>query len=204
MPDLIIDRVPVTLESGPKTWAELLAAVDWAMTNSGRAVTAVRFEGVDQPSFRDADLGSRLLDGLHRIEVESLDTRALIQMTVVTALDSLTALDDDARRVAGAFRGVNAARASGELPGFVSAIRHLSILTATLGDAAGVDLDALHCGQRSVHHLLDGVTGALDRVVGSQQAEDWIAAADSLEYELAPSLTSWRSVFDAIGERCAA
>ena len=43
-------------EFRPETWGDLLERLDRTLVADGRVVTAVRFDGVDQPSFRDAEL----------------------------------------------------------------------------------------------------------------------------------------------------
>ena len=50
-----------TLESFdflPETWGRVLATLDARLVASRRVVTAVRFDGVDQPSFRSANLAA--------------------------------------------------------------------------------------------------------------------------------------------------
>jgi hypothetical protein len=46
--------------------------------------------------------------------------------------------------------------------------------------------------------------GVLESLARNQHAEDWVALADGLEYDLAPALLQWSVVFEAMQERCAA
>ncbi len=42
---------------------------------------------------------------------------------------------------------------------------------------------------------------AFSEPLANRLSEDWIATADTLEYELAPALLTWRAVLDVIAEK---
>jgi hypothetical protein len=54
MPDCLVDRIAIPIDSTRKTWGEILEFLDRRLSSQGRAVAVVRFEGVDQPSFHEA------------------------------------------------------------------------------------------------------------------------------------------------------
>jgi hypothetical protein len=62
----------------------------------------------------------------------------------------------------------------------------------------GVDLATLTRGSSPAASAIDRVALSLGTLVGWQQAKDWPAIADGLEYELAPALVGWRDVLAAI------
>jgi hypothetical protein len=202
--ECVLDDRPVPVDSALKTWGQLLGAVDRSLAATRRAVTAVRFDGVDQPSFRDPNLAHRPLTALGRIEAESLDTSTLLQNTVVVAVDGLAVLAGGSRRVAEAFRGADMTGANAELAKLVDAVRSLMTLTGAIAGAAGVDLQAVPCGTTTGEHAIARVADALTTLVAWQQTHDAVAVADGLEYELAPALVGWRDVLDGIGLRCCA
>ena len=195
-----LDQKPVSIDSGLKTWGELLAAVDSELAAAARAVTAVRFDGVDQPSFRDPGLTGRPLAVLGRIDADSLDARTLLQNTLVVAAEGLAVLAGGSHRVATAFRGTDVNGANAELARLVEAVQSLMTLTAAMGDTACVDLAALRCGPVTGERTIARVADALEALVACQQTRDWVAVADGLDYELAPALAGWRDLLDAIDE----
>jgi hypothetical protein len=82
-----------------------------------------------------------------------------------------------------------------------------------VASAAVVDLDALSCvpsdgssnvsperssEPESATQIIDGVGVGLQRLLVWQTAHDWVGAADCLEFDLAPALDRWSSVFDVV------
>jgi len=204
MSECVLDGVPTPVDSACKTWDGLLADLDRRLSAEGRAVTVVRFGGVDQPSFREADRAGQDLAVISRIDVESLDVRSLLRKTVGVAEDGLAVLAGGSRRVAEAFRGNNLEDANLQLIGFLGAVGHLTTLTGAIGQAGGFDLSTLTCGSSTAAKAIDRVASTLGALVTRQQARNWPAVADGLEHELAPALAGWRDVLDALGSRCCA
>jgi hypothetical protein len=202
--ECLLDETPVAVDSGLKTWGDLLETVDRELARVRRAVTAVRFDGVDQPSFRDDALASRPLTALGRIEADSLDTRTLLHNTLSVAANGLAVLTEGAHRVAGAFRAADAAAANAELVTLVDGVRSLMTLTAAIAAAADVDLESLACGAATGAHAIVSVSDALETLLAWQQTRDRDAIADGLDLELAPALAGWRDLLDAISERARA
>lgn len=204
MPECVLDGMPTPVDSACKTWGELLDLLDQRLSGQRRAVTVVRFGGVDQPSFREADEALIPLASAGRIEVESTDLATLLRNTVSVAENGLAVLAGGSRRVADAFRGFDIADANHQLAELLDAVKNLTTLTGAIGQVGGCDLAAIGEGSASADRAIDGVAAALGRLVACQQAGDWPAVADGLEYELAPALAGWRDVLDAIGSRCCA
>src|SRR5262245_46658580 len=100
MPDCLINNEPSTPLPGRETWGDWLADLDTALAHDRRIVTAARFDGVDEPSFRTAPVAAWPLGGFGRIEVETADTLALLAETLDMARDSLPVLATNARQAA--------------------------------------------------------------------------------------------------------
>jgi hypothetical protein len=182
MADPTIDMPQADLQFGPQTQGE---PCFWPLAEAfgpEAEVTAGRFDHVDQPSID-----------------------AVVRESLGAALDSLGVFDAEARRLAAGFRGPDAQAANGDLVELVTTLRKLTVLTAALATAARSDLARLACGSdcasASASELLTDVANAVERLVTSQLDQDWAAAADSLQFELAPSFAGWKLVLDAIGRR---
>ena len=92
MTEWLLDRTSEPVDSLLETWGELLETLDVELESTHRVVTAVRFEGVDQPSYRADDVRGRALAGLARVEVESAMAADLLHDTIMTARDSVAVL----------------------------------------------------------------------------------------------------------------
>lgn len=204
MVECLVNDAPRRLDSGPETWGDLLKGLDEECAAGRETVTAVRFDGVDQPSFRGPDAAAHSLARVRRIDIEVVDRARLLRNTLGTAGRSLPSLAAAAGRVGQAFRGHDLVDAHQQLTSLVEAIRTLTMLTAASASAAGADLERLPCGAGTAADILGAVGVVLDVLAQGQQGSDWVAVADAMELDLAPTLLEWGVVFDAIQDRCAA
>jgi len=204
MVDLVVDGELKAADSGLKTWGNLLDELDVDAAGDRRAVTAVRFDGVDEPSFRRADLLETPLTDLRAIDIETVDRTQLLRATLGQAGSSLAVLAASACSAANAFRRADLSSANEQLTSLVEAVRTLTILTVASATASGTELEDLACGVGSGADVLGGVGVVLDTMSLWQTGRDWPAVADVLEHDLAPAILQWGVVFDAMHERCAA
>jgi hypothetical protein len=198
MTECVVDSTSEPVDSLLETWGELLETLDFELESTNRVVTAVRFEGVDQPSYRADEVRGRALAGLAHVEVESAEAGELLRSTIMTARDSVAVLSTSAIDVADTYRGLNIKAAHIRFAELADTIRQLTLLTAAVSAAGVIDLGTLTCGTQSASQIIDGVGISLQRLLVWQEARDWVGAADCLEFDLAPALDRWSTVFDAI------
>jgi hypothetical protein len=202
--EFLVNRQQKPLNSGLKTWGDLLEELDLDCETDRRTVTEVRFDGVDQPSYRSLELARVPLSSISCLEVEMVDRTRLLRNTLGAAGNSLPVLAASACRAAASFRGNDLPGAHSQLTTLVEAVRTLTILTVASATAAGTELEYLPCGANTGSDVLGSVGVVLDSLAQWQQGRDWVAVADGLEYDLAPALLQWGVVFDAMQDRCAA
>lgn len=200
----LVDDTPQSIDSGLKTWGELLHALDAEAAAVGRTVTGVRFDGVDQPTFRGRGIEQVPLSVVEAIEVDTADPRRLLQSALATACLSLPTLATSAGRLAASYREGRIEQRGEHWSGFVNTLRTLTELTRVAAAAAGTDLERLDCGGESGADRLGAVGVALAVVSRGQDEENWAAVADGLEHDLVPALLDWGTVFEALQDRCAA
>lgn len=204
MSEVRVNNQRVPLEIGQKTWGDVLATVDGRAAANGDVVTAVRFGGVDQPSFRDVAAASQPAAGAGVIEIETVPRARLVKTTLGTAGLSLQEIAGGAGRAAAAFRLGDTAEGHRQLSAVLATVRTLVELTLATAATANADLEDLACGGDSAANVLGATGVVLDTLAQYQRAQDWVALADELEYGLAPSILGWSTVFVAIEQRCAA
>jgi hypothetical protein len=189
---LINDR-PESLDFGPKTWGELLHRLDARLASDRRVVTAVRFDGVDQPSFREPGTTVRALDAIARVDVDAEEASALLTASLDAATDSLPALVCGVRLTAAALRSGDP-DAHLHLSALVAALQSLVALTAatataadlTHGTTCGADAELAHAG------LALGTV--LTTIIEQQTRGDGPALAATLDAHLAPIVAGWSDV----------
>lgn len=128
---------------------------------------------------------------------QPLPTAALVREAVDTALDSLEALELQARDVARRFRRQTLDEAQMGLAQLVQSTQTLLKLAAMTAGATGTDLEAV-C---ETHNLAaDKQThDALSHLIGRQLERDWHGLARVIDHSFIGVLRAWRSVFQVLG-----
>lgn len=199
---LVNDQLEFT-EIRPKTWEGLLSALDERLAGQRRVVTAVRFDGVDQPSFREPALGSTSLDAIARVDVDAEDAVDLLRAAVDAAADSLPELVTGVRLTAAAVRA-GAPDAHAQLGALVVALQSLMQLTAAALTAAQMSLGADAASDAALTDGCTRIAAALERLAALQTAGRWPAVADALDTHLVPAVAGWSDVLTPIRLRAAA
>lgn len=195
-----------TLESfdfTPETWGQVLATLDRTLVTERRVVTAVRFDGVDQPSFRSGDLAAADLSQVARVDIDVEDAAALLAASVDAAGESLSSLVTGVGMTAAALRA-GAGDAQTQLVALVTAVQSLVTLTAAAATAANLSMGEAHGADASVVAACGGLEAALRRLVAHHADGRWTALADALDADLAPAIAGWHDVLEPIRERAQA
>ncbi len=203
MADCLVNDIPETFEFRPETWGELLAGLDRRLAAERRVVTAVRFDGVDQPSFRHEGMADVALDGIAQIDVEAEDAVALLRAAVDAARDSLPDLVAGVGQTSAALRA-DAPDALGQLATLIAALQSLMTLTVAAGTAADISFGADPVADAAVHGACARIEGALTVLVDRQTGGDRHEVADALDHHLAPAIAGWTDILTPIRMRTAA
>jgi hypothetical protein len=187
----------------PETWGQVLATLDARLVADRCVVTAVRFDGVDQPSFRSGDLAAADLAQIARVDIDAEDAGALLAAAVDAAGESLPTLVTGVGMTAAALRA-GASDAQTQLVALVTAVQSLVTLTAAAATAANLSMGAAHGADAPVVAACGGLETALRGLVAHQATGHWTALADALDADLAPAIASWHDVLEPIRERAQA
>ncbi len=198
MPRLMLNDVEQSCENLPEYWGALLEGLDQQAAGQGTVVTAVRFDGVDEPTFREAAHTRVGLRDLASIEVETATRRSLIDEALTQGLSAADALAAAAGQTSDTFRGGNLAGANQHLSDLGEGIQTLLTVLGTTSAALGVSLDRMEWSGQPVSARLTQMVGQLESMIQAQQSHDWMTLADILEYDVQPSLADCRQVFGAL------
>jgi hypothetical protein len=177
-------------QSGRKNWGQLLDMLETGEGSSRPIVTAVRFDGVAVPTFREPAMLGKTLGNVELIEVETSTFAQLLHESALAAYESVAPLKRAVRRIAGSFRGSDPDSGSHELPSLTAALQGLTVVTAMLTTARNTTT-----GDSGHFDALAGrLCEVLDDIVECQTNRDWQGIADILETSLTTALTEWASV----------
>ncbi|MBI2188336.1 MAG: hypothetical protein HYU37_14640 [Acidobacteria bacterium] len=195
MTQIFLNDASRTFDPAPATWGELLEKLDVTAADEGRLLSAARFDGVDEPAFRDPALATRSLAAIGRIEVETAVPAAFLRACLLETIEPLQRVAERTASLAAVYRGRDLASGHEGLTEVAAELqlltRLIDMLTGPVGlklttvtDEAGADLTAL------------GAT--LDTLVSAQTSEDWLTVADILEYELEPAIRRWTEILTRV------
>ena len=198
MPKVFLDGSDLSLTLLPSTWGALLHHVDGRLLDTGRIVTDARFDGVDEPAFREPDRLGRVLDTMAVVEVDSGTPASLMDRCLTEAVSAIPPLSHAAVRVAAVFRRGELERANQGLLAIADGLASLISIVGAAGLAYQVDLRDVRCGDRAAATAVTELGGHLETLVEAQQAGTWPAVADVLQFEIEPSLRSLGPVLESL------
>jgi hypothetical protein len=178
--------------------------IDRTEAADGRMVTAARFDGVDEPTFREPALADRSLAGIGRVEVESRPASVVVAESLQQAGQALTALHASTLELADLFRGHQPTAANQYLIELATALRVFVGVVAAASEALNVDMQTLRVGDRQVKDILDALGTSLEAMLPAQTGEDWLTVADILQFDVAATLEDWNIVLGGLNEIAAA
>ena len=194
MPAIFINATPRELEATPATWGDLLDRLDAEAARDGVVLSAARFDGVDEPSFREPAVAGRALADLSRIDVEMAAPGELLRDCLSAAIEPLEEAAASALALSAEYRQCDVSAGHTGLVQLGARLGEVATLVGLLDGRLGIDIaqvDAGHPAERQLQ-TLDAV---LQSVVAAQESLDWLTVADILEYDLEPLIRQWTELF---------
>ena len=181
-------------QSGRENWGQVLNLLETGQGTSRPIVTAVRFDGVVVPTFREPAMLGKTLGDVGLIEVETSTFNQLVHESALAAYESVTPLQRAVTRIAASFRGSKPDAARHELPTLTAALQGLTVVTAMLTSARG----GVGPSRAEFDRLAARLCIVLDDIVECQTQEDWSGIADTLDGPLSSALKQWGLVLLAL------
>ena len=191
MATLIMDGQAHSGTKPLKTLGDLVAEADERLAYTGRIVTALRLDGVDEPAFREPQVVSQSTARYTRVEIDSGTPADLAARCLVEAGTALHSLAEAADTVAMLYRVGEIDEANRELAAITEGIGTALAITGAASLGLGVDLGALVTSEGTLGALPAATTRELEGLIAAQLASDWEAAADLLDAGLSPVLRQW-------------
>jgi hypothetical protein len=193
---LLLDGVEQTPTLVGRGWPDILNELDRRCHDQGRLLASVRFDGVDQPSFREQPVTADELRDFAVVEAESISPREAVDEALDDATEGLRAIIDAAGHLGPAFRGFDVAEANRELGDLARGLGTLVAIVQAVSEATGTSLDRIACSGTTAAEMIDELTKHADAVIAAQTAGDWITVADAIEYDVFPALQRWPELFE--------
>jgi hypothetical protein len=197
---IFINDIPGQIDAPPPTWGDLLVSLDEQVAGNGLLLTSARFDGVEEPSFRDPAVTARRLSDVNRVDIETAPPAAFLRQCLLEAIGPLHQAAEATLGLSTRYRTFDLAGCHEGLTALATELRGLTSLVAMLG-VLQIDLGAFTADGVAAADQLERFGAALDSVVGAQESEDWLTVADVLEYDLEPAIRRWIELLTAIADR---
>ena len=198
MPEIYLNAVRQQFENPFKTWGDLLNTLDVRASDAGVILSAARFDGVDEPSFRDPAAIARPLGNVGRVDVETAMPTAFLRDCLLEAIQPLHETAQTAKRLSEIYRGHDVRPGHDGLKALAADLGATAVLADMLAGPLAIDLTAISVEGVTASQHLQQLGTTIDALVSAQEAHDWITVADLLEYELEPSIRRWAALLTMI------
>jgi hypothetical protein len=201
MARILVNGLEQALDSPCKYWGEALEQLDQRVGRDGQLLTAVRFDGVDQPSFRDQGYDRMEMSDLVVVEVEGVRRHDLLVDGADEAATAARTLSEAAQRLGDGFRGFDVAYANQDLVELAEGLGTLVSVVGILSQAVGLPLEQFEVAGSNAGAMIAELSGFASALIDAQNSEDWITVADIIEYDIAPALQKWPDLIEALRAR---
>jgi hypothetical protein len=201
MPQIYVNDVPQPVDAPLPTWGDLLASLDEQAAAQGFLLTTARFDGVDEPSFRDPQVTARRLTEVERVDVETATPAAFLRQCLLDSVRPLHEAADMTARLSSVYRQHDVTRGHDGLTTLAMELRGLTALVSMLGGPLQIDLSTFVSGGTTAAEQMEELGNALDALVTAQESEDWLTVADVLEYDLEPAIRRWIELLTIVANR---
>ena len=198
MPAIFVNDVERVIEAVPATWGDLLDRLDAEAARDGVVLSAARFDGVEEPAFRDKTVTARRLAGIGRIDVQTAIPTAFVRECLLDAIPPLQETAQRAKALAALYRGHNLTPAHEGLRDLGAELGAAMVLADVLAGPVGIDLTTVAVEGVTAAQHLQQIEATMDSLVGAQETGDWLTVADVLEYDLEPAIRRWAALLTMI------
>src|SRR2546428_6064291 len=174
MSDVFVDGAPYGLGNTPKTWGERLGTLDADLGAGGVLLADVRFDGVEQPAFREPSVTARALTTVQRVDVETATPDALLRQSLTEAAEAIAQIADDVARVSTLFRGNDLAAANEGLARLSGDLHTFAALVTTLRGPLGIAVERLTIDGVSPDEQIERLGAWLQSLIAPQRTEDLV------------------------------
>ena len=201
MPQIFVNDVPQAVETPALTWGDLLARLDELAAGEGLLLTTAKFDGVDEPSFREPAVTGRRLADMARVEVETATPAGFLRQCLLETIRPLDEAADLAARLSTVYRRQDVSQGHAGLTSLATELRGLTSLVGMLGGPLQIDLNALMAHGVTVAEQMQEFGDALQALVTAQESEDWLTVAEVLECDVEPAIRRWIDVVTVVANR---
>ena len=191
MPQVYVNDIAQELIPNPATWGELLDMLDLLAEDEGTILSAARFDGVEEPAFREPAVIKRPLSTVGRVDVQTALPNAFLRECLLEAIPSLADAASSVTALAATYRRGDLAWGHEGLTQLSGDLGALTTLVGMLDGPIGIDLTALSGETATPAEQMESLWTTLDAMVAAQASEDWLTVADVLEYDLEPAIRRW-------------
>ena len=186
------------IDSGFRTWRELLTELESKRLTENEVIASVQFDGDEIVHFRGDDVLKVQLDSIQEVRVEAVGRNEMLCGAVQEAETYLASLKTSMLDVAETFRNGRPDHAN---PCLQQVFEGVKMFVALL---RGMELSLYGLSSSrdsSVETALVQMGKTLNDEIKAQSQQDWTLVADILEYELVSDLHAFEEILEGFKPR---
>jgi hypothetical protein len=182
------------------TLGGLIAAARDRLSDSGRMIVEVRFDGDTVPS---NELETRHDQDIKADEVQLITAEPfeLARQSLLDVRDALAGVRENQQRAAELLQSDKPAEALDAIREALQVWQQAQETVLQAGRLIGLGLDHTEVNGQRVPSIIESLAGRLKTVREQLLANDWIGLADTLGYELDETIDTWVAMIDELASQ---
>jgi len=201
---LRIDGCDVSLDlPAGSTFGAVLAGAGRKIVSEGRVVSRIVADGREISTRFEREMADRPAGEIDTVDVTTTTPDALFREALDGAVDLSLAIRGDAVTLLASLRAGDLAAAGPRYATCIESLGTFFQLAGAVFNAIGSGVFPLAVRPGSAGDLPTpplATAGILQRLLRTQQGNDWSAVADILEKEILPNIDGWSAFFKALKE----
>lgn len=182
------------------TLGGLIAAVRDRLSDSGRAIVEVRFDGDTVPSDELETRHDQVIEA-DEVQLITAEPFELARQSLLDVGEALAGVRENQQKAAELLQSDKPAEALNAIREALQVWQQAQETVLQAGRLIGLDLDHTEVNGELVPAIIESLAGRLKTVRDQLVANDWIGLADTLAYELDETIDTWVAMIDVISDQ---
>jgi len=195
--EVFLDHDPIQTEA--TTLGGVIAAAREQLSDSGRLIVEVRLDGETLPSDELEDRHEQTIEA-DEVQLITAEPFELARQTLLDVKEALAGVREDQQQAAALLQEDKPAEALAAVREALQVWQQAQQTVLHAGRLIGLDLDQLEVDGKAVPAIIEALADQLKAVRDQLLANDWVALADTLAYELDETIDTWAAMIDRICE----
>jgi|WetSurMetagenome_2_1015567.scaffolds.fasta_scaffold332230_1 hypothetical protein len=189
MAQLELNGINFPISPSFNTWQDLLDDLETHRISKGKAISAVYFDGMVVPNFKESEILNRALNTIGQITIEIVNMQDIIHQAIRDVEGFKKTIETSMIDIAEIYRRQQINEANTKLSELFQGVKMLvSLLKGLELSVLGQEVPS---SSESVDKSVAELEPVLQGIIDAQNQQDWILLADIVEFELLSAISGF-------------